>query len=116
MERLGRTMLWPDFVRKSSEENGTLIVAADSHKGPVRWWWTADNIYELCPYPLVDWIAMFNGPKFKAAVEWVASRYTGPDGQAFLILASSDEMGSLLRDSIFVEGIRWVDIPSARRS
>ncbi|MBV8632743.1 MAG: hypothetical protein JOZ83_17595 [Silvibacterium sp.] len=47
MERLGRTMLWPDFVRKSSEKNGTLIVAVDSHKGPVRWWWTSENLAGL---------------------------------------------------------------------
>jgi len=49
MEDIGRTLLWADFVRRSSEEDGTLIIDIVTLKGPVRWWWTSENLSELSP-------------------------------------------------------------------
>ena len=57
---------WDDFIHKINASHGTLIVERFSFKGPIRMWWTGDDVYELCPYPLVDWLTMSRKPSFDA--------------------------------------------------
>lgn len=54
----GRMMDWTDFIRELEPGNGMLIVERFSFKGPIRLWWTPDDVYKACPYPLVDWLTM----------------------------------------------------------
>ena len=54
----GRVIDWADFVGELDQGNGVLIVERFSFKGPIRLWWTRDDLYKTCPYPLVDWFTM----------------------------------------------------------
>jgi hypothetical protein len=51
MRLSGRVMDWEDFVRELDQGNGMLIVERFSFKGPIRLWWTRDDLYKTCPYP-----------------------------------------------------------------
>jgi hypothetical protein len=52
MTRTGRTFEWQSFSRELEAGRGTLIIELFSFKGPIRRWWTADDIYEKCPFAL----------------------------------------------------------------
>jgi hypothetical protein len=41
-------MEWSDFVRAVVENRGTFVEERYSLKGPDRWWWTEENVYDLC--------------------------------------------------------------------
>jgi len=41
-----------------------LIVERFSFKGPIRVWWTRDNLYKMCPFPMVDWLTMARDSAF----------------------------------------------------
>lgn len=69
-------MEWADFIREIKDGQGTLIVERLSLKGPVRMWWTRENIYEVCPYPLVDWLTMTMDTSFDAVRDWCYNRHT----------------------------------------
>jgi len=49
-------MAWFEFQRVADDACGTLIVERLSLKGPFRWWWTPENVYEVCPIPIVHWL------------------------------------------------------------
>ena len=86
MKTLGRVMDWSDFVRALSETPGTLILERYSFKGPLRWWWTSENVYDVCPYATVDWLTMQYDESFHPFAEWCRQRYTSLDeGRAFLV-------------------------------
>jgi len=89
MEHGGRTLLWPDFVRRSSEEDGTLIVDIHSLKGPVRWWWRSENLSDLS----MD----------SARVR--VSDLIGKDGNAVLIVGNRDkaEANAVRRKLLWIE-------------
>jgi hypothetical protein len=81
----GRTMEWARFSSEIKDGHGTLIVERFSFKGPIRMWWTADNVYELCPYPLVDWLTIANDTDFDAVRNWCHERYTSATASALLV-------------------------------
>jgi hypothetical protein len=86
MEAIGRVIEWSDFVQAISENRGTLIEERYSFKGPVRWWWTPEDLYSMCPYPTADWLTMTNDDGFGPFAEWCRQRYTSPDrGEAFFV-------------------------------
>ena len=58
MDLHGRTIPWNNFIAEVDARMGTLVVERFSFKGPVRRWWTSENVYDLCPYPLTDWLTM----------------------------------------------------------
>ncbi len=51
----GRLMSWEDVHRAMDENRGTLLEEWYSFKGPVRYWWTAENVREVSPHPVGDW-------------------------------------------------------------
>jgi len=55
---------------------GTLIIERGFPKGPIRHWWTPDNIYELSPYPLGSPVNPFESSPFVEAIDWCRGRYT----------------------------------------
>jgi len=88
------------------------VVERHSFKGPVRWWWTAENVYDLCPYPLVDWLTMSRDAGLRQGPEWCHNRYTNVDGgQRLLVLADSTQMRSICDGMTFADGVRWVEVP-----
>ena len=114
----GRVMSWSDFVRELDQGNGTLIVERFSFKGPIRLWWTADNVYERCPYPLVDWLTMAKDATFDPVRDWCRANYTGVTGEGRLLTATKDQWRTIRGEKPlgFREGVRFVEIPPPRKS
>ena len=45
MRSQGRFISWAEFLRTMRESGGTCIEERFSAKGPVRFWWTPENVY-----------------------------------------------------------------------
>jgi hypothetical protein len=86
MRSLGRLMTWNDFVRMMRENGGTCIEERFSPKGPVRFWWTPENVHGESPYQIIDWFTMRKGRQAEPFVHWCRGRYTDADaGGAVLV-------------------------------
>jgi hypothetical protein len=86
MKSMGRLMPWTEFVRVMHGAGGTCIEERFSPKGPVRFWWTAENVYGESPYEIIDWFTMRKGRQAEPFIRWCRERYTGADcGKAVLV-------------------------------
>jgi hypothetical protein len=87
MKATGRAMERRDFEQVLQEGRGTVIVESHSFKGPFRWWWTVDNLYDICPFSLVTWLeTMPNDECYRPLAEWCRREYTNIDqGRALLV-------------------------------
>ena len=114
----GRTMDWADFIREISNGHGTLIVEQFSFKGPTRMWWTTENLYEACPYPLADWFTMTKDASFDAVRQWCHARYTSAAGDALLVLGTREQWRTIRADAplTFRDDVRYLEVPPPRRS
>jgi len=114
----GRLMDWADFVRELDGGNGMLIVERFSFKGPIRVWWTDDNLYETCPYPLVDWFTMAKDATFDPVRHWCRMRYTGVTGEAMLVTGTKDQWRTIQGEKplTFREGVQFVEVPPPPKS
>lgn len=112
-----RVMEWADFNRELDRGNGTLIVERFSFKGPIRLWWTSDNLYITCPYPLVDWLTMAKDAAFDPVRDWCHTKYTGAGGDAMLVTGTEDQWRTIKGDNPFTfrEGVQFVEVPPPRR-
>ena len=120
MEALGRLMNWSDFLSALRESRGTFIKERYSFKGPVRWWWTSEDFYDVCPYPTVDWLTMHRDESFRPLAEWCRQRYTSPHGgRAFLVAADGvpKEEIRALRSELESDSAtaRWIEVPPPER-
>jgi hypothetical protein len=114
MQAQGRVIEWSDFLKAINETRGTLIEERYSFKGPVRWWWTPENVYDICSHSPVNWLAMVNDRQFRPFVEWCHQRYTSPDkGQALLVTGALREQAHSLWSRLESESgtERWVEVP-----
>jgi len=85
MKSHGRLMTWADFVR-AMHSGGTCIEERFSPKGPVRFWWTPENVPGESPYPIIDWFTMRKGRAAEPFIRWCRERYTAADaGKAVLV-------------------------------
>jgi hypothetical protein len=118
MKLRGRVMEWADFIGEVDRGNGMLIVERFSFKGPIRLWWTRDNLYKTCPYPLVDWFTMANDTTFDPVRDWCHTKYTGVRGEAMLVTGTEDQWRSIGGDEPFTfrDGVQFVEVPPPRRS
>jgi len=87
----GRIIEWGRFISEVNAGHGTLIVERFSFKGPIRLWWTREDVYEVCPYPLVDWLTMARETSFDAVRDWCHSKYTSNTGNALLVDGSKEQ-------------------------
>ena len=79
-------MPWPELVRAMRETGGTCIEEKFSTKGPVRFWWTQEDVYRESPYEIIDWFTMRKGFKGLEFAHWCRARYTHADkGSAVLV-------------------------------
>lgn len=118
MKLSGRVMDWAELVRELDLGNGILIVERFSFKGPVRLWWTSDDLYKTCPYPLVDWFTMAQDAAFDPVRDWCNARYTGATGEAMLVRATKDQWRTISNADLLSprEGVQFVEIPPPRKS
>jgi hypothetical protein len=115
MQASSRITEWSDFVRALDENRGTLIEERYSLKGPVRWWWTSEDVYQVCPHTMVDWMTMLDDPSFRPVAEWFRQRYTSPEiGQAVLVSTEGvpREEVHVLRSRLKSElgTVRWIEV------
>jgi hypothetical protein len=120
MQTRGRAIEWEIFRQAIAENRGTLVEERYSFKGPVRWWWVTENVYDICPQPLVDWMTMANGPGFRPTAVWFRERYTNPnDGRAFLVVTQGVDREEIrsLRSQLESESgtIRWIEVVPPER-
>jgi hypothetical protein len=80
MKARGKLMPWAEFLRAMRDEGGTCIEERFSPKGPVRFWWTPENVPGESPYPIVDWFTMRKGRQAEPFIHWCRERYTRADG------------------------------------
>ncbi len=86
MKSRGRLMTWPEFVRRMHETGGTCIEERFSPKGPVRFWWTREDLHRESPYEIIDWFTMRKGRQYEPFVHWCRARYTSAEaGSAILV-------------------------------
>jgi hypothetical protein len=81
-----RILCWPDFRQALEQQRGTVIVERYSITGPIRWWWTQDNVSEICPYPIVAWFRMKEHARYRPLVDWFRQRYTDSEGDGALLV------------------------------
>ena len=86
MKSRGKLKPWPEFVRDLRDTGGTCIEEKFSAKGPVRFWWTREDVYRESPYEIIDWFTMRKGLKGTQFAHWCRERYTDAGkGSAVLV-------------------------------
>lgn len=118
MKASGRVMNHRDFEQALQEGRGTLLIESHSMKGPFRWWWTAESIYDLCPLPLVTWfMSMPNDERYRPLAEWCRREYTNiGDGRALLVDLESPEGGFTIdRAAVRSANMKWFEIAPPER-
>jgi hypothetical protein len=89
MKSRGRLIAWPEFLRLMRNAGGTCIEERFSPKGPVRFWWTPENIYRESPHEIIDWFTMRKGRQHEPFVHWCRARYTSADGGSAVLVDAS---------------------------
>jgi hypothetical protein len=90
-------MAWTDFRRAMRAGGGTCIEEKFSAKGPVRLWWTPEDVERESPHEIKDWFTMRKGGRFVPFVDWCRRRYTdGETGSAALV-----DTGWISKEEIF---------------
>ena len=99
MKACGRLIAWQEFARLMREAGGTCIEEKFSPRGPVRFWWTCEDVVRQSPYEIIDWFTMRKGRQQEPFVRWCRARYTHAEtGSALLVdhpLAPRREIYSL---------------------
>ena len=85
MKARGRVISWTSFLDKMRASGGTCIEERFSPKGPVRFWWTREDIYAESPHKIIDWFTMHKGGAATPFVHWCRERYTSDHGSAVLV-------------------------------
>ena len=112
METQGRVILWSEFLNALDETRGTAIVERYSLKGPVYLWWTPENLYDVCPYPTVDWMTLHDR-SYAPFAQWCRVRYTSRDaGSAALVRGASlaEEHALHFRFESGSGSERWIEV------
>jgi hypothetical protein len=113
MRAARRVIAQRDFEQVLQEGRGTVIVERYSLKGPIRWWWTSENLYDICPYPLVTWFEkMPDDECYRPLAEWCQREYTSSEqGRALLVdLASRRGEGKTDRNALCSGRLKWFEV------
>src|ERR1700722_4782000 len=86
MKSQGRFIAWAEFVRTMRESGGTCIEERFSAKGPVRFWWTPENVYGETSHATIDWFTMRKGGRYVPFILWCRDRYTKSDGGSAVLV------------------------------
>ncbi|MFZ0302106.1 MAG: hypothetical protein WAL75_05455 [Terracidiphilus sp.] len=111
----GRLITWAEFLCSMRDSGGTCIEEKFSPKGPVRFWWIQENVYDESPHEIIDWFTMRKGRRGDAFVRWCRERYTNADtGSAVLVDATfvpRREIYALWAECRSHKGpARWVEV------
>ena len=86
MKSRGRLITWQDLLREVHDAGGTCIEERFSPKGPVRFWWTQEDVYRESPHEIIDWFTMRKGFRGEQFVQWCRGRYTSADGGSAVLV------------------------------
>jgi hypothetical protein len=86
MKSRGRLMPWAEFVRTMRASGGTCIEERFTAKGPVRFWWTSEDLPGESPYPIIDWFTMRKGRSSEPFIHWCRERYTAAAGGSAVLV------------------------------
>ncbi len=86
MKSAGRLIAWAEFVCAMRERGGTCIEEKFSPKGPVRFWWTPEEVRRESPHEIIDWFTMRKGRQHEPFVHWCRERYTNADGGSAVLV------------------------------
>ncbi len=89
MRSRGRLITWADFLRTMRGSRGTCIEERFSPKGPVRFWWTPENVFSESPHEIIDWFTMRKGGRFEPFIRWCRERYTSADGGCAILVETA---------------------------
>ena len=76
MKSSGRLITWQVFLHSMRNSGGTCIEEKFSAKGPIRFWWTPENVLRESPHAIIDWFTMRKGGRFSPFIYWCRDRYT----------------------------------------
>ncbi len=79
MKSSGRLITWQVFLRSMHDSGGTCIEEKFSAKGPVRFWWTPEDVVAESPHEIIDWFTMRKGRRGESFVRWCRERYTNAE-------------------------------------
>jgi hypothetical protein len=86
MKSQGRLITWPDLLRAMHDSGGTCIEEKFSPKGPVRFWWTREDVFRESPHEIIDWFTMRKGFRGWQFVQWCHERYTSAEGGSAVLV------------------------------
>jgi hypothetical protein len=112
MAAQGRVIEWPDFLNALNETRGTAIIERYSFKGPVYLWWSPENLYDVCPYPTVDWMTLHD-ESYRPFAEWCRMRYTSRDAGSAVLVGDTSHAEAHSLHSRFESctgSERWIEI------
>jgi hypothetical protein len=115
LEARGRVIEWFECWRAMDEGRGTLIIER-SLKGPVRRWWTWEDLYQQCPYSPIECMPYAPSPEgYRSFADWCRQRYTCVDGGCALLVRANGitakEIDSLLfGDEPYSGRARWINV------
>ncbi|SRR5579871_2512013 len=110
MRSRGRVVAFSEIEEAANYGGGTLVIERAFPKGLVRHWWTPEDIYVQCPYPLGSPVNPFESSPFLDAVGWCRDRYTDVQkGTAALVVA--DRVIPSPFAAKIPDRLRWFEIP-----
>lgn len=86
MKSRGRMIPWAEFLRAMHAEGGTCIEEKFSPKGPVRFWWTPEDVHRESPHEIIDWFTMRKGRRYEPFVHWCRERYSRAEGGSAVLV------------------------------
>jgi hypothetical protein len=114
MKEQGRVLAWAEFLERMHASGGTCIEERFSPKGPVRFWWTPENVHAESPHRIIDWFTMQKGGTATPFVLWCRERYTDAEGSALLVDTrgvGKKEIYALWSECRSHSGLaRWVEV------
>lgn len=115
MKAQGRFVSWANFLRTMHTSGGTCIEERFSPKGPVRFWWTGENVYSESPHKIVDWFTMRKGRQAEPFIHWCRERYTSAEGGKAILIdtwgVGKKEIYTLWSECRSETGAaRWVEV------
>jgi hypothetical protein len=121
MRLAGRVIDGADCIPRLVRGEGTLILESMGYKKETHWWWTPDEVEDSRRIRCFEGMTPVSASEFSAHDDWHREHYTGPNGSALLIIATSEprlQLAPAMRnlENPFLESVRWVEIgPSVRR-
>jgi hypothetical protein len=121
MSARNRVVSSTEFQRAAEELRGTVIEEWYSVSGPVRWWWTPENLYDESPEPIADSMVHSRFDESNRFLsEWIRHRYTQRDDGAALLIdkraAAKGEVHAFWRVlESEAESINWIAVAPPER-